>query len=900
MAEDELKRGDNKKLLNLSDSMSEDEINEEDKFELSENFLNMFEPNKDFFEIFETNKEEISNSHEINMEDHKNDKEFSNLIENTNKLVKYDEQGQNMSSSDNDITIKNKEDVPNAVSVFKSKKDKNLEIKRLFSLTNTSFVRNDFPTCISLLKTILSLDPKNPNAYFMLGLIFEELKDDLKSYNFFLISSQLMRSNYQLWHKLYELSTKYNLLLDKLYFIQKLQRNKNTRELVVEKLQIYKILKYKYKVLETKIELFYFDGVDFNIFNVIRNETRHKRRTGQCALLLIKYFKENPNKCGLGFLCEIIRLQYETGYFYGTRNLIEKYLINTSEMTQDIRIIYIICVLINRDTTKNEEIQDKSDDIEDLDNFEDAQFRESLFEAQGSVFKNIISKDKSYSKTLNINTILSNDCSFTDLESLINDEYFWNNFKESKYIKGLLKVLENLSMFDLYLEILNKLEHKVTDMREFVYKSKADFYYKKGDLNNSLFYYQKILEINPDLNSVKTNLYEIYKKLGNVDLANKFCTVASLINFVDDIENKNKFECSKEKCNENRDLYTKSRVLFKENRNEEYFVSVRPLVDEFLENRLIFPKYKKHKLFTKDSNLIENLSAISSNNDTHVRYLSLSGLNIDEWSAVLLEFTISNIKKGNLKEASHLLKKSLECEIFKKRQDIYLQFIFMTIKHCIFYNDLHFLTSCIKKAIKVTRDYSWSNLYFYLLNFFPDYILKRSYGNIQMNIRRTYKRNGQCLKNKENAAISTYKNLDLNILLSSFFVKNIAKRSYKILKDIVLNDNFRDKMTYYLILIITYKCRNNETKNEMLKEGINGLKKLLEESNKEEYCNVCYNLGVTYHTLGYVGIAEKYYKEAMKSQNKELRRMGRLSLMIVYRKNNSHLLKKLYDEDETT
>ena len=782
----------------------------------------------------------------------------------------------------------------------KEKKEKIREIRQMMISANKFFVKNDNNSCISVLKEILIKSPKNANAYFMIGLVFEEMKDLMKAYNFFLIASQLMKTNYLLWEKLYELSTTLNLLSDKIYFIQILQRRQNTKELVEEKLQLYTILKSKYKILETKIELFYFKGVDFNIFNIIRNETKHKFMTARCALYLIKYFEKYPANCGLDFLQNIIRLQYDTGYLFKTRNLIEKYLLGKVILPRDIRIIYIMCVLVNNDPP--EKIESSFTDY----NIDDIEFREALFEAKESVLKNLNCKDEIFdiyennneecSKTLEINSLLSSTDlyeKYSDIDIFIRDLSQWENFTEIEYIKGLLEIFLKLNMDDKYLEVLNILENKIDTLKEYVYNSYGDFYFTKKDFINALFYYQETLKINPDNNLIKSKLYEIYKIMGNIDLANKFRTISSLINFVNDVQNDDKFKfmSSIEKCNENRNIYSKSRLLFRENFHEYNYV-VRPLINDFLENRFFFTKIKKVKLDKDDVDPNEEIC------EANTRLLSLHGLNIDEWSAILLEFIIYNITQSNLKDASHLLKKSLDCNIFKKKYEIFLQFVFLTIKHAIFCNDLNLLSNCFKKVFRVFRDYSWANFYFYLLNFFPDYIFKNSYGSVVRNIRRTFKRNHVLISGIKKKYSSVYESLDLNLLLGTFFIQNIAKKSYKIINNIILDGSVRDRMTYYIILIITYKSRRNDIKNEMLKKGIEGLKALTSMCNHEELCNLSYNIGVTYHLFGYIGFAEKYYLEALKSRNNELRRMARLSLIIIYKKSNQYLLEKLYAEDE--
>lgn len=858
------------------------------------------------------------------------------------------------------------------ISKIKQQKLVKMYITRKLTEANRLFVRNDFSNCISILKNVLKKSPKNSKAYFMLGLVFEEMKEDIKAYNFYLVASQLMKTNYGLWQKLYELSTKLNLITDKLYFIEILQKHKNTRELVAEKYMICKILKKKYKILEVLIEFFYFDGVDFEIFEKIRSETKHKLRTAICANMLIKYFKSNVYKCGMDFLINIIRLQFDTGYFFGTRNLIEDYLIkNKIDLPRDIRLIYLICNLMNDEkfikikendqkdqNLKNEDIflkeimnnsknykvfnngKDKVNileinedyfecyNVKDKDFIEEKEYKlltEQIFESKESIFANLNINNDEYkyevSQTLNLSNFLSNSPFnvHDNIDRLINDQVFWKNFIEIKVLNSLLDILDTLNMNDKYFLIIQNLE-KYTKFEEYYLEKYGYFYYKIKNFDLSVFYYQKLLEINPDNNKIKTKLYEIYIYFGNIDLANKFKTISKLIHYIDDIKNDEKSKnYSIEKCNEYRQVYLKCMKLFDHDINlflkECYF-----LVEDFVNNKYIFSSLKKTNIIFRDN----------------TRPKSLHGLNSEEWADVLIDFILAKITLNDFFEVSSLLKKCLACEIFRKKK-VYYKFVYLTIKHSIHLNDLSLLQFCFSKVFSTFYDYNWANFYFYLLNFFSDYNSKRSYSNMLRNIRRVFKRNNIFIKKSKNfkfnkliqvnddnnfyvsseiekqkfndvitntsimnykRKISKYKSLTLNLLLGSFFTKSISPKSYKLINNIILDENIKNKLIYNLILIITFKCRINENKNEMLKEGLNGLKNLLPLCSNEEYYMVNYNIGVVYHTLGYIGFAEKYYKECLSSNNMELKRLSRLNLLIIYKKNNSVCYRKYYEEDD--
>jgi general transcription factor 3C polypeptide 3 (transcription factor C subunit 4) len=98
--------------------------------------------------------------------------------------------------------------------------------------------------------------------------------------------------------------------------------------------------------------------------------------------------------------------------------------------------------------------------------------------------------------------------------------------------------------------------------------------------------------------------------------------------------------------------------------------------------------------------------------------------------------------------------------------------------------------------------------------------------------------------------------------------------------------------------VIACKSRNNNEKDSVIKFALKNLVELCGKVKGEQKFAIVYNIGKVYDMLGYIGYAERYYKEAYQTSNRELKRMIRFNLILIYKKNNnSTLLEKYYEDD---
>ncbi|TBU09495.1 hypothetical protein CWI36_0024p0020 [Hamiltosporidium magnivora] len=186
----------------------------------------------------------------------------------------------------------------------KIKKKNKSEIQNLLSEANIFYVKNKLNECIGLLKEIIKKSPQYFQAYYTLGLVYEEKNELENAFNCFYIAAHIKKKDYVLWKKLYEYTFilhdfyikngEYNKVEDKfitderisdthgfksnpdleitstdriseiykerIYFISILQKKYNSPNKIKEKIDLYEILSMKDKILETKLEYIYFYG----------------------------------------------------------------------------------------------------------------------------------------------------------------------------------------------------------------------------------------------------------------------------------------------------------------------------------------------------------------------------------------------------------------------------------------------------------------------------------------------------------------------------------------------------------------------------------------------------------------------------------------------------------------
>lgn len=819
------------------------------------------------------------------------------------------------------------------------------EVEIAIKEANSLYIQNNLDKCITKAREVLSKFPRSDRAYFLLGLVFEEKKDIIKAYNFYMIAAQLMKNNYDLWYKLYTLSDSLRLFSDKLYFLQIIQRYKNSRELVLEKTGLFKLLKNKYKVLECRIELFEFDGVDFEIFEKIRNETKHKSRTSILAILLIRYYKRNIKACGLEFLMNCIRLQYDSGYLIGTKNLIENYIFpHIDFVPNDIRIIYVVCCLANsqsEDTTlfKNRYENTESENTAEYEITYES-LSERVFSASTSIFRDL-HRDASYTKTLRLDTFEQEMLSdaeqkgkyerYSSLDNFLTDKDFWESFNEQEQIKKLVDILIELKMFQYSIRLIEILLKRSESLQEFCNFKLGEISRLTNDNNMASLYFENVLKINPDNNLAKSKLYDIYSILGNKDMLSYYKTVNSLINYVDDISNKEKerYRFSIEDCLRFREVYSESRRAFEVDDNS-YLKIASPLIEDFLKNEFIFISNSKFKKYsTINDRRIENLKTHNVEVydrksrvkiEDNARYLSLHGLDTDEWFYLCFEFIISKIKNKNFSEASVLIRRCMSAEIFIKRRDLLIVLFSLGVKHSLYTNDMFLLTYIFKKTIAVFNNYNLSHYFFYLMNFFVDPLSDLSCGKFLRNIRRYHMRsfvsqkiiniedftnssedessNDKSLEeSRELRPVFEYK-VDFLCLLNSYIGRSVFRKTFKVLDEITQPISLNAEILKWIIYALACKSRNNQEKNKIIKKALAGLNNLLKRCDEEQKYVLMYNIGKVYDMVGFVGYAERYYKDAYQTSNKELKRMCQLNLILIYKKSGNLVLLNRYYEDD--
>ncbi|KAH9385670.1 uncharacterized protein NEMAJ01_0566 [Nematocida major] len=125
----------------------------------------------------------------------------------------------------------------------------------VLGVANKLYVRGDFMPAIEKIKESLSYHSTFDSAYYLLGIIYEELGDAERSFNAFLIAASIKRTDVNLWRKLLQYKQEEGDLEYQLYILKRLKKIKETPEILEEILGIYERQGNIEKVLEVKAEM---------------------------------------------------------------------------------------------------------------------------------------------------------------------------------------------------------------------------------------------------------------------------------------------------------------------------------------------------------------------------------------------------------------------------------------------------------------------------------------------------------------------------------------------------------------------------------------------------------------------------------------------------------------------
>lgn len=144
----------------------------------------------------------------------------------------------------------------------RGKETEKQKAEELLGRANMLYVKGKLPAAIEQIKEALAFHRTSESAYYLLGVIYEEMLEKQKSFNAFLIAASIKKTDLELWDKLYELKKEDGDLEYQLYILNKIKKIRTTADVLAKILAIHQERKNEEKVLETQALLTPHTGFD--------------------------------------------------------------------------------------------------------------------------------------------------------------------------------------------------------------------------------------------------------------------------------------------------------------------------------------------------------------------------------------------------------------------------------------------------------------------------------------------------------------------------------------------------------------------------------------------------------------------------------------------------------------
>jgi general transcription factor 3C polypeptide 3 (transcription factor C subunit 4) len=102
------------------------------------------------------------------------------------------------------------------------------EVSRKLGEANILYATQRHQEAITLLQEVVRLAPNAPDAYHLLGLLYEEIGDPSRSLNFFMIAAHLTPKQVDLWRRLADMSSQQGLVRQALYCLTQVTKRDKT------------------------------------------------------------------------------------------------------------------------------------------------------------------------------------------------------------------------------------------------------------------------------------------------------------------------------------------------------------------------------------------------------------------------------------------------------------------------------------------------------------------------------------------------------------------------------------------------------------------------------------------------------------------------------------------------
>ncbi|EHY66018.1 hypothetical protein NERG_00714 [Nematocida ausubeli] len=650
---------------------------------------------------------------------------------------------------------------------------------------NKLYAKGDFLGAINKIKEALTYHSTNDNAYYLLGVIYEEQEEAEKAFNAFLISASIKRTDITLWKRLYEYKRREDDLEYQVYILKKIKKLKPTNEVLEDLLEIYERQKNQSKIFEIKAEMM---GPEFPaeiIFEILENIRTLKNRVKiieiiSRALDREKVFADLSDRFIIGY----VDLLFTQGH-YSLLSQLNNSLQYCKKTVICIRsqIILFFSVIISEIMNKCQICTGNSlctcRDTADID----------------ASYNILIETSK---KTAIINVIFNTEALSDPIHLHLTGYLIDILIKMRKYklsVKLLLIINSHmdriLSQKDS-LKSVNLIRDRILHESINIKKRIAFIYDRLKEYDKSIMHYKAILDggyadtMQSVLEEVKMRISEIYKKTGNIDLALEYALQIQTATISTDLQREDLLFYTEIGCMHMRSLLYKAMHIYSDDKIaydrsiRTYFIrSAQELVQFLLKNTFIFAKKKKKrslqetdntpapeeqlistKEFETDYDLLHGTSGlgkvfsnevseeISAGKKVYFDMLAslLGGLTVKEWHGIIYRYITALHYNGSNEAAILLLRKVLTSPVLRSLFEEYTFLLWLLIRISKDTKDIESLHWGITHMVRYYAHragvdaVSFYYLCYFLISQVPRFHRKSEYYKFQKNVQRNLRR----------------------------------------------------------------------------------------------------------------------------------------------------------------
>lgn len=711
-----------------------------------------------------------------------------------------------------------------------------LEEDQLLKQVNELFAKGNLLQCFGFLEKAVKLVPNDYKPFYLLGLIHEENGNFIKASKAYIVAAILKKNDISLWKKVLSISSKIDKPENEILALSKISKKEPSEQLIIRKMDIMKQMNKKYSVIACQIELFDYHGVNNKIFDKFE-KTKHISSLKKICSSLYKCIKHNKTARTEYFMRRTVFNLYKIKDWDRILKILDEfYLKEIDTLHPDVHILYILASL-------------NSDEYR-------------------------------------IDPLLS-------ISRLTTNIGMWKSIENEIFVHDLCNCLFEKKKTDQAIALIDKLLLFRESVPNIIFA--ADFYNQIGDPENSIFLYNKAIELDPTNSEPKSKLHSIYSKLGLKDVAKGFETHKIVSDYLKQSEDSTKaiFRYSTEKCKKMRLHYDilLSTPIYEYNL---FILNSKVLLDDFFQNPFIVVKNKNFRSFTNKNEKIDlpetkNLVAIDGNitkrqlSEKLIRISSLHGLDVDEWFYVVKNTIFSFMAVERFEEALQLTLDSLEAFIFKEQSELMMQLFCFCIRLCLMSNDFDTFLSIFKEIVQL---YGYSSFYllYFLIQFFPDFHSNKQFCNFQKNAQRIARRTFSADKKEFGQNENEFSEF---LALNSFLPRFLQTETVNFICTKIQSKSPIVNIMKAIVLIAHTKSRTLYDKKPIATKGI----KLLKEIPDDDFTKI-YNLAKSYHFFGYYTYAESLYYKVIENGPTELRKMSIFNLSLIFKQNKSKAVLK--------